>query len=68
MPQIVAKLARARSMNLARMQDIGGARMIVNGLAELDDARARVERRASPHYEIVRVSDYRADGRERYWL
>lgn len=64
LPQIVAKLARAGNMALARMQDIGGCRVVVTAQADVDAAMRAVERRAAPHYEVVRIYDYRRDGKQ----
>lgn len=64
LPQIITKLARAGSMNLARMQDIGGCRVILETLSDLSQARADIESRTRPHYEVVRVVDYCNDGRD----
>ena len=65
LPQIATKLARSGNMALARMQDIGGCRLVVDSQSDVDLALAAVERRAAPHYEVVRVTDYRRDGRQR---
>lgn len=65
LPQIATKLARSGNMALARMQDIGGCRLVVDSQSDVDSALAAVERRAAPHYEVVRVTDYRRDGRQR---
>jgi ppGpp synthetase/RelA/SpoT-type nucleotidyltranferase len=64
LPQIVSKLARAGNMDLARMQDIGGCRLVVDTQADVDAALLSIERRAAPHYEVVRVTDYRRGGRQ----
>ena len=64
LPQIVAKLARAGNMALARMQDIGGCRLVVEDQADVESALHSIVRRAAPHYEIVRVTDYRRDGKQ----
>ena len=64
LPQIVAKLAREGNMALARMQDIGGCRLVVETEADADAALQAVTRRAAPHYEVVRVTDYSGEGRQ----
>lgn len=64
LPQIVAKLARARNMNLARMQDVGGCRIVVNTHAEVDAAISAIQKRSTPWYEVIRTTDYRRDGRQ----
>lgn len=60
LPSIESKLRKQQSMNLARMQDIGGCRAI---LGEMNDARELCQAIIdSPAiidtWEIVRVSDY----------
>lgn len=64
LPQIVAKLSRAGNMALARMQDIGGCRLIVSTREDADRALDGIVKRSSPWYEVVRVTDYRRDGRQ----
>jgi hypothetical protein len=59
--QIIAKLRR-ESIKLARMQDLGGCRAIVETAPEIILAADRI-RRCGPYYQIVRESDYRAHGR-----
>jgi hypothetical protein len=60
-PQMIAKLRR-ESIKLARMQDIGGCRAIVETAPEVILAADRIKR-CGPYYAIVRESDYRAQGR-----
>ena len=64
LPQIVAKLARAGTMKLAQMQDIGGCRIVVDCQDDVDSAAESIERRSAPSYEVVRITDYRRDGRQ----
>lgn len=64
LPQIVAKLARAGNMSLARMQDIGGCRLVVDSQADVDSAAESIQKRSTPGYEVVRVTDYRREGRQ----
>lgn len=54
--RIIGKLARFPSMNLAQMQDIGGCRAVVSGLAELDRLRSRIRRNWG--MDIVDEYDY----------
>jgi hypothetical protein len=51
-------------MELARMQDLGGCRIVVDENADAEKAVAAITRRSSPHYEVVRVTDYRGEGRQ----
>jgi hypothetical protein len=59
--QIVAKLRREK-IKLARMQDIGGCRAVVESAPEVILAADRIKR-CGPYYEILRQSDYREAGR-----
>lgn len=63
LPQIVAKLQRQGNMSLARMQDLGGYRIVVDRDTEVDDVVATVVQHAKPHYEVRTITDYRTDGR-----
>lgn len=63
MPQIVEKLARAGAMDLARMQDVGGCRVVLDTRDDVTAAEIAITARAAPHYEVVRTSDYRNEGR-----
>ena len=58
-PSIVEKLRRFPSMKLSRMQDIGGARAVLPGIAEVDDLRGRYlqQNRRSAH-TFVAEKDY----------
>ena len=58
-PSILAKLRRFPSMKLSRMQDIGGARAVLPGIAEVDDLRRRYMQgnRRSAH-TFVAEKDY----------
>lgn len=53
-PTIVDKLKREPTMQLAKMQDIGGCRAVVDDIAEL----RRVQRRLARNRPPVRVNDY----------
>jgi hypothetical protein len=59
--QIIAKLAR-EGTKLARMQDVGGCRAVVDTAPEVILAADRIER-SGPYYDIIRRSDYRDHGR-----
>ena len=58
-PSIIGKLRRLRSMKLSRMQDVGGARAVLSGLAEVDGLwrRYRSQERRSKH-AFVTQKDY----------
>jgi ppGpp synthetase/RelA/SpoT-type nucleotidyltranferase len=65
MPQIIKKLARYQNMNLARMQDLGGCRVVLAGLDELTDAMRLIDvYQASNRWVVKHVADYRERGRE----
>jgi hypothetical protein len=59
--QIVAKLKR-ENIKLARMQDVGGCRAVIETSPEVILAADR-SKRCGPYYEILRQSDYREGGR-----
>jgi ppGpp synthetase/RelA/SpoT-type nucleotidyltranferase len=59
--QIVAKLRR-ESIKLARMQDVGGCRAVIESAPEVILAADRIKR-SGPYYKIIRQSDYRDQGR-----
>lgn len=60
--QIVAKLRRSGT-KLARMQDVGGCRAVIETPQEVILAADRIKR-SGPYYEIARQSDYRDGGRQ----
>jgi len=55
-PRIVSKLTRYPRSRLTQMQDIGGCRAVVSGLADLMRLRERVDAAWAP--DIVRTDDY----------
>ena len=63
MPQIIKKLARYGNMNLARMQDLGGCRIVLSDLDEVDEAARLIHSYGSNRWQVKHVADYRADGR-----
>lgn len=58
-PSIINKLKIQKTMSLARMQDIGGCRVIVGDVASVyktnDDFQSKM---ASSNHELVKVNDY----------
>ena len=56
-PSIRHKLDRFRSMNLARMQDIGGCRIVLNSLPDLRRFQARLEKSKAKH-KLHSTKDY----------
>ncbi|HTT96319.1 MAG TPA: RelA/SpoT domain-containing protein [Solirubrobacterales bacterium] len=59
LPRIVEKLSRHPGMQLARMQDIGGARAVLRNREEVDRVYGRITRK----WKVDRVSDWRQEGR-----
>lgn len=59
---IVDKLSREAGLDLSRMQDIGGCRVILQSQEDLRALQARIQARW--HASIHRVSDYIEDPRE----
>ena len=57
LPSIEAKLRRARNMQLARMQDIGGCRAVLS-TSEAVAALARQEQQCGADHELLRRYDY----------
>lgn len=57
MPTIIAKLRRNSGMELSRMQDVGGLRVIVNNVREVVKLRDYYLSDQFAH-EVVRASDY----------
>jgi predicted SpoU family rRNA methylase len=51
-------------MALARMQDLGGYRVVVDRNEDVDEVVRHVTQRAGDYYEVKRVTDYRDEGRE----
>jgi putative GTP pyrophosphokinase len=61
-PRIVRKLKKMGKSNLARLEDIGGCRAVVQNLTELEAVRQRIERVWHQRYgQIRRRRDYIAD-------
>ncbi len=65
--RIIGKLRRFPKMNLARMGDIGGARIVVQSLRDLEEMRGRIERAwgaaivdTNDYVESPKTSGYRA--------
>lgn len=63
MPQIIKKLARYENMNLARMQDLGGCRVVVDQPEEVEEAARAIGSYGSNRWVVRHEADYRADGR-----
>lgn len=64
MPQIIKKQARFEKMKLARMQDIGGCRAVLDGPQEVEDAAHRVKRYSNVlRWKFRHEADYREDGK-----
>jgi ppGpp synthetase/RelA/SpoT-type nucleotidyltranferase len=63
MPQIVKKLARYGNMNLARMQDLGGCRIVLPDLEQIDEAARLIGNYGTDRWEIRHRADYRIEGR-----
>ncbi len=59
LPQIINKLQRHPDMKLARMQDIGGARVVLSSRDEVEKMHQRIRL----YWEIERVKDWREEGR-----
>lgn len=66
LPTIIDKLKRYPSMDLARMQDIGGVRAIVNNIAEVRELESQYKDTSRFSHELIKVDDYisqpKADG------
>ena len=56
-PSIIAKLRRFPKMQLARMQDVGGARAVLTDVAEVDRLR-ELYRRGRARHALVTEKDY----------
>jgi putative GTP pyrophosphokinase len=63
MPQIIKKLARYGNMNLARMQDLGGCRIVLSDLDQVDEAARLIKSYGTNRWEIRHQADYRLQGR-----
>lgn len=63
MPQIIKKLARYENMQLARMHDIAGCRVVLDTVAEVDQAARLIRSYGTNRWTIRDEDDYRADGR-----
>jgi hypothetical protein len=59
LPQIIDKLQRHPDMKLARMQDIGGARVVLSNRDEVE----KIHRRIRMYWDIDRIKDWREEGR-----
>lgn len=64
-PQILRKLKRF-SVRLSQLQDIGGARIIVNQNSDVDALVSFLKERldSSRELKVIRLTDYRGEGRE----
>lgn len=62
LPAIEAKLRRSRTMRLSRMQDVGGCRAVLPGVADLLAANGDVDGGFQPH-DLLRRYDYLAQPR-----
>lgn len=63
MPQIIKKLARYGNMNLARMQDLGGCRIVLPDLDQVDEAARLIASYGTNRWEVRHEADYRTEGR-----
>jgi ppGpp synthetase/RelA/SpoT-type nucleotidyltranferase len=63
MPQIVKKLARIDKMKLARMQDVGGCRVIVPTLNDVDRVERRIVSPRKPSWPLRYRHDHREGGK-----
>jgi putative GTP pyrophosphokinase len=63
MPQIIKKLARYENMNLARMQDLGGCRVVLDQPEEVEEAARAIRSYGSNRWVVRHEADYRDDGR-----
>ncbi len=61
MPAIVNKLRRYENMRLARMQDVGGCRAVLENPAQVDGVLRRIRKQK---WDVIRMSDYREVPRE----
>jgi ppGpp synthetase/RelA/SpoT-type nucleotidyltranferase len=52
MPQMIKKLARYENMNLARMQNVGGCRVVLDTLAEVDEAARLIRNYGSTRWVV----------------
>ncbi len=58
LPTIIDKLKRYPDMNLARMQDIGGIRSIVNTVKQVEELQSYYGDPTKLTHELVRLDDY----------
>lgn len=58
LPTIIDKLNRYPTMNLSRMQDIGGVRAIVNSIKEVRELQIMYQDPSRFTHELVREDDY----------
>jgi hypothetical protein len=63
MQQIMKKLARYGNMDLARSQDIGGCRIVLPDLDQVDEAARLIANYGTNRWEVRHQADYRPDGR-----
>jgi hypothetical protein len=61
-PQMISKLLRAGTMRLSQMQDVGGCRVLLQGLDDVEEARSRLVMRAG-RYEVAGEANYCEAGR-----
>lgn len=65
-PSIIIKLQRQQSMQLARMQDIGGCRAVVEDMAALQKLTAQYGTPARNYIEQPKADGYRSVHRHKY--
>lgn len=58
LPTIINKLSRYPDMSLARMQDIGGVRAVVNSIAEVRSIQSEYEDTTRFTHELYKKNDY----------
>lgn len=65
MPTIIDKLKRESSMQLARMQDIGGVRLILPTIKDVEDAVELYKNPSKLRHELIGQKDYIETPRDR---
>ena len=63
MPQIIKKLARYDKMHLARMQDLGGCRIVLADLDAVNAAARLIRSYGTNRWTVKHEADYREEGR-----
>lgn len=63
MPQIIKKIARYQDMKLARMQDLGGCRVLLPDPRCVETVAERIRSYGTQHWTVRHESDYRELGR-----